>query len=209
MREQETGDQNARIGDEERRVFRGRAGVAAGQSPLMRYTATHVEGVVVVDPEPVGDDRGLFARTWDPVEAAEHVSDTRVAQCSTSYNRVRGTLRGMHYQADPHAEAKLVRCTAGAVYDVAVDLRPTSPSYLRWTALELTSENRRSLFIPAGCAHGFLTLTDNAEVFYQISVPHVPSAARGVRWDDPALGIRWPMTPHVISAKDAALPLLF
>lgn len=174
----------------------------------MRYTPTGIEGVVAVDPEAVADDRGLFARTWDPMEAAAHVSDIRVAQCSTSFNRRRGTLRGLHYQADPYAEAKLVRCTAGAVYDVAVDLRPTSASYLAWTAVELTAVNRRALFIPAGCAHGFITLTDDAEVYYQISVPYVATAAQGVRWDDPAFGIRWPMTPTTMSGKDAAWPLL-
>jgi dTDP-4-dehydrorhamnose 3,5-epimerase len=172
----------------------------------MRYHRTAIDGVVVVEPEPHADERGLFARTWDPAEAADHVGDVRVAQCSTSFNRRASTLRGLHWQAHPHGEAKLVRCTSGAIYDVAVDLRPTSPTFLGWTARELTAANREALYIPAGCAHGFLTLADDTEVFYQISVPYVAAAARGARWDDPALGIDWPAEPQWMSEKDAGWP---
>jgi dTDP-4-dehydrorhamnose 3,5-epimerase len=174
----------------------------------MRYHRTTIEGVVVVEPQPHEDERGLFARTWDPAEAADHVGDVSVAQCSTSYNRRAATLRGLHWQAHPYGEAKLVRCTAGAIYDVAVDLRPSSPTFLGWTARELTAANREALYIPAGCAHGFLTLADDSEVHYQISVPYAPAAARGARWDDPAFGIHWPFEPRWMSEKDATWPLL-
>ena len=129
-------------------------------------------------------------------------------QCSVSYNTRKGTLRGMHYQSAPHEEHKLVRCTAGAIFDVIVDVRPGSLSYRRWFATELTAQNRRSLFVPPGFAHGFITLSDDAEVYYMISVPHAPQHARGFRWNDPAFAIEWPLVPSVISARDAGYPLL-
>jgi dTDP-4-dehydrorhamnose 3,5-epimerase len=175
---------------------------------VTRYFTTGIPGVVVVEPEPFEDERGIFARTWDVEEARALGLDTRLAQCSTSYNRRRGTLRGLHYQAAPFAESKLVRCTSGAIYDVAVDLRQGSATRLSWFGMELTSANRRALFVPEGCAHGFVTITDGAEVFYQISAPYAPEAARGVRWDDPALGVEWPVTPVVMSERDATLPIL-
>jgi dTDP-4-dehydrorhamnose 3,5-epimerase len=173
---------------------------------VTRYVRTPLDGVVVLEPDPFEDERGLFARTWDADQARGQGLDTRLSQCSTSFNRRRGTLRGLHYQVPPSAESKLVRCTRGSVYDVAVDLRNESPTRLRWYATELTADNRRGLYIPEGCAHGFVTLVDDAEVFYQISAPYVPEAARVVRWDDPAFQIEWPVTPTVMSARDASCP---
>jgi dTDP-4-dehydrorhamnose 3,5-epimerase len=175
---------------------------------VTRYLSTPLPGVLVLEPEPVEDERGLFARTWDPTEAAEHGLDPTVVQCSTSYNRRRGTLRGMHYQVAPYAEAKLVRCTAGAVFDVALDLRDGSSTYGRWHGVELTAANRRAYYLPQGIAHGFVSLTDDAEVFYQISAPFDAASARGVRWDDPAFGIEWPVPPVVMSERDRDCPLV-
>jgi dTDP-4-dehydrorhamnose 3,5-epimerase len=169
---------------------------------------TPLTGLYVVDPERIADVRGYFARTYSADEFAANGLDPGVAQCSTSFNARAGTLRGMHYQAEPYGEAKLVRCTRGGIYDVALDLRRESTTYLRWFALEITEENGRALFIPDGCAHGFQTLHDDSEVLYQISVPYVPEAARGVRWDDPRFGISWPQPPdngeRIISERDAA-----
>lgn len=172
----------------------------------MKVLATELAGVHVVEPEPVGDERGLFARTWDPALLAEHGLDPAVAQSSVSWNRSAATLRGLHFQRAPHAEVKLVRCTAGAVFDVAVDLRPASPTYTRWVGVELTAENRLALYVPRGCAHGFLTLRDGSEVYYQISTPYHPEASDGVPWDDPAFGIAWPLRPEVIGERDRAWP---
>jgi dTDP-4-dehydrorhamnose 3,5-epimerase len=148
-------------------------------------------------------------RTYCSEEFERQGLDARVAQCNTSWNRRAGTLRGMHYQAPPHGESKLVRCTVGAVYDVLVDLRE-GPGRLSWCAVELTAENRRSVFVPEGVAHGFQTLRDSTEVLYQMSTPYVPSAARGVRWDDPAIGIEWPDAPEgrVVSERDSSYTLL-
>jgi dTDP-4-dehydrorhamnose 3,5-epimerase len=175
----------------------------------VRLRETPVAGVHLVEPERIEDERGFFARTFAADEFAARGLDARVAQCSTSFNAKCGTLRGLHYQAAPHGEAKLVRCTRGAIYDVAVDLRPDSPSYRRWTGAELSADNGRALFIPAGCAHGFQTLVDASEVLYQISTAYVPEAARGVRWDDPAFGIAWPPAPahgRILSERDASYP---
>jgi dTDP-4-dehydrorhamnose 3,5-epimerase len=160
----------------------------------------------VVEIERMEDDRGFFARTWCQREFEKHGLDSRLVQCNLSYNRSKGTLRGMHYQAPPYAEAKLVRCTAGAVYDVIVDLRPGSKSFRQWVGVELTADNRRALFIPEGLAHGFLTLADQTEVFYQMSEFYTPEGARGVRWNDLAFGIQWPAAVAVISPRDAAYP---
>jgi dTDP-4-dehydrorhamnose 3,5-epimerase len=170
------------------------------------FTATPIDSAVVVAPDRFGDERGHFARTYCAREFAEHGLDPAVAQCSTSFNARAGTLRGMHYQRNPHAEAKLVRCARGAIYDVALDLRADSRSFLCWHAVELTADNGLAYFIPAGCAHGFQTLQDGSEVFYQISMPYVPSAARSVRWDDPTFGIEWPEAPpggRIMSERDA------
>lgn len=173
------------------------------------FTATTIHDVVLIEPERLADDRGHFARTFDAEAFAARGLDARIAQCSTSFNRRAGTLRGMHYQADPHGEAKLVRCTRGAIFDVAVDLRRDSPSFGGWWGAQLSAENGAALFIPSGCAHGFQTLSDDTEIHYQISVPYVPGAGRGVRWDDPAFGIDWPPAPpegRTMSERDAAYP---
>lgn len=172
----------------------------------MRFEATKIPGVVVVEPDRVEDERGFFARVWCRRDFAEHGLRPELAQCSISWNRRSGTLRGMHFQAAPHAEAKLVRVTRGAVFDVAVDLRPDSPTFRRWFGCELSESNRRMLYVPEGLAHGFLTLAEGTEVFYQISEFHHPEAARGVRFDDPAFAIEWPARPVVISERDRSYP---
>jgi dTDP-4-dehydrorhamnose 3,5-epimerase len=173
------------------------------------FRLTPITGAFVIEPERLDDERGHFARTYCRQQFEEHGLDPAIAQCSISFNARAGTLRGMHYQADPYAEAKLVRCTRGAICDVALDLRRDSPSYLRWYAVELSEEDGCALFVPAGCAHGFQTLRQESEILYQISVPYEPSAAHGVRWDDPAFGIEWPDPPaggRTISERDAAYP---
>ena len=172
----------------------------------MTFEPTAIPGVFVVHPERFEDERGYFARTWAGDELAARGLTPGVAQCSTSFNTSAGTLRGLHYQASPHAEAKLVRCTRGRIFDVAVDLRPGSPTFRQWTARELDSESGVALYIPEGCAHGFLTLEDACDVFYMVSAPYVPAAGRGVRWDDPAFGIEWPADVRVINERDASYP---
>jgi dTDP-4-dehydrorhamnose 3,5-epimerase len=174
----------------------------------MLFTETSLPGAFIVDLELRSDDRGFFARSYCPDEFAAQGLRTPLRQCSVSYNVRKGTLRGLHYQAAPHEEHKLVRCTAGAIFDVIVDIRPHSGHYKRWFATELTAQNHRALFIPSGFAHGFITLSDDAEVYYMISVPHSPEHAQGFRWSDPAFGIQWPLSPSVISPRDAAYPLL-
>lgn len=172
----------------------------------MRITPLGLDGAFVVEAEPQADERGLFARTFcrDTFRAQGLHGD--FVQCNSSYNRRRGTLRGLHFQAAPHEEIKLVRCTQGAIFDVAVDLRPDSATFCRWRAVELSADNRRALYVPAGFAHGFQTLTDEAEVFYQMSAAYVPDLARGVRWNDPAFAIAWPVEPPILSGRDAAFP---
>lgn len=172
----------------------------------MHFEETGLAGAWLIEPEPLEDARGMFARTYCEREFAAHGIVFRVVQCSTSYNARKGTLRGMHYQEGNAAEDKLVRCTMGAIYDVIVDLRPGSPTRLRWFAAELSAGNRRMLFAPKGCAHGFKTLADGSEVFYQMSQFYEPAAARGVRWDDPALGIRWPEGEPLLSERDRNYP---
>lgn len=172
----------------------------------MRLTETPLPGAWVVEVDRIGDERGWFARTFDAELFAEHGLEPVVAQANASFNARRGTLRGMHLQAAPHGEPKLVRCTRGAIHDVAVDLRPDSPAYCRWHAVELSEESSRAFYLPPGVAHGFQTLTDDCEVLYLMGHRYVPEAAGGVRWDDPAFGIAWP-DPGVeltISAKDRA-----
>jgi dTDP-4-dehydrorhamnose 3,5-epimerase len=168
----------------------------------MLFTETKLKGAFIIDPEQIVDERGFFARTWCRNEYADHGLSITLAQCNISYNAKRATLRGMHYQAAPHAETKLVRCTMGAIYDVIIDLRPESPTLKQWVAVELSAMNRRMLFIPEGFAHGFQTLEDHSEVFYQISEFYAPAYARGVRWDDPAFGVVWPEAPGVIGERD-------
>ena len=174
----------------------------------MRYQTTAVGGVLVVDLELRQDDRGFFARTFDVTEFAEHGMDTAVAQCNVSFNHLAGTLRGLHRQVPPHAEGKLVRCTAGAIVDVAVDVRPDSPTYGRHVMVELTAANRRALWIPPYVAHGYQTLVPETEVTYQVSGRYAPGGEQGFRHDDPAFGIEWPLPVAVISAKDASWPLV-
>lgn len=172
----------------------------------MRIVETAIAGVLILDIEPIEDERGFFARTWDSAELSSRGLTARLDQVSLAFNEVAGTLRGLHFQAAPHGEAKTVRCTAGAIFDVAVDLREHSPARHRWVGVELTASNHRSLFVPEGCAHGYITLTDRTEVQYQISLPYRPGAARGYRWDDPTLAIEWPVAVQRISGRDATLP---
>ncbi len=175
----------------------------------MTFDETPLAGAYIVCLEPKQDHRGFFARTWCVAELADRGLDTQLFQTSISYNRCRGTLRGMHYRVAPHSETKVVRCTRGAIYDVIVDLRPRSASYLRWFAEVLTSDNRKSLYVPEGFAHGFQTLQDDSEVLYMISKPHTPEAERGLRWDDPALGITWPdIESRIVSTRDQNWPPL-
>jgi dTDP-4-dehydrorhamnose 3,5-epimerase len=172
----------------------------------MRFLPLDIPGMFSVEPDILSDDRGMFARTYCAREFQAHGLDPTLAQCNISYNHHRGTLRGMHFQAAPHEEAKVVRVTAGKVHDVVVDLRPESPSYLRWVATELTADSHRALYIPKGCAHGFLTLTDGVEMLYQMSEFYDPPTNTGVRWNDPAFAIRWPFEPLLVSAKDNGFP---
>lgn len=172
----------------------------------MIFHETELNGVVIVEPEPVTDERGSFARTFDAAEWEQHGLSASMVQCAVSFNPTRGTLRGMHFQEHPHAEAKLVRCSRGAIFDVAVDLRSDSPTFRRWTGVELTAENGRLLHIAEGLAHGFLTLADDAQVEYQISTAYVPSAASGVRWDDPSFAIEWPALPVIVAERDRSFP---
>jgi dTDP-4-dehydrorhamnose 3,5-epimerase len=172
----------------------------------MIATKTPVEGVFVLDIERREDDRGFFARTFDEDALRALGLEARVLQASVAFNPKRGTLRGMHLQCAPHGETKIVRCTRGAIHDVALDLRPESPTFKRWFATELDEDNRRALYIPKGCAHGVLTLRDDTEVLYLIADPYVAEAATGVRWDDPAFGILWPIAPIVISERDRTYP---
>lgn len=174
----------------------------------MIFSETPIPGAYLVEMEPLGDERGFFARSWCRDEFARHGLNPALAQCDVSYNKKRGTLRGMHYQAEPHPEAKLVRCTMGAIYDVLLDLRRNSPAFRRWAAYELSAANRRMVYIPEGVAHGFQTLADDSEVFYQMSEIYHPECARGVRWDDPAHGIAWPLHVSAISDKDRSYPVV-
>ena len=168
----------------------------------MTFLETKLNGVFEIAPTPVSDERGFFARTWCRKEFEDRGLIAELAQCSTSFNSKRGTLRGLHFQSEPFAETKIVRCTAGAIYDVALDLREGSPTYRQWYGTVLDERNRRALYIPPGCAHGFLTMEDESEVFYQISEFYHPEASRGVRWNDPAFHIEWPGEVQVISERD-------
>jgi dTDP-4-dehydrorhamnose 3,5-epimerase len=173
---------------------------------LVRFHKTSLEGVFEVQLEMIRDDRGFFARCWCQKEFEANNLNSALVQCSVSFSAKGGTLRGMHYQAEPHAEAKVVRCTSGSIYDVVLDLRPGSPTYKRWIGLALTAANRNMVYVPKGCAHGFLTLEDETEVFYQMSEFFSSDAAHGVRWDDPAFGIVWPRMVQVISERDRTYP---
>jgi dTDP-4-dehydrorhamnose 3,5-epimerase len=170
------------------------------------FTETGMAGVYLIDIEPQADERGFFARAWCQDELAQHGLESRLSQFNMSGNVRRGTLRGMHYQVAPYEEVKILRCVSGAVWDAVVDLREGSPTHGRWIGHELTAENRRAVYVPAGFAHGYQALTDGAEVLYSASEPYRPGAERGLRWDDPAFGIKWPVTPPILSEKDAAWP---
>ena len=167
---------------------------------------TPLAGAFVIECEKLVDERGFFARTFSASDFLRAGLEPAVSECSISYNHRRGTLRGMHYQKEPHAEAKLVRCTQGTVFDVIVDLRENSATLAHWFSVELSASNRLALYVPHGFAHGFQTLTDETEVYYQISAPHTPEAARGVRWDDPAFEITWPDGARTISERDRHFP---
>ncbi len=173
----------------------------------MKFIETKLKGAYIIEPERLEDERGFFARTFCQKEFEANGLNTRLVQCSISYNKRRGTLRGMHYQFAPMAEAKLVRCTRGAVYDVIIDMRQKSSTYCKWVAVELTADNRLMLYIPEGFAHGFQTLEDDTEVFYQMSEFYSPEHTRGVRQDDSAFGIEWPLNTKIISEKDQNYPL--
>lgn len=170
------------------------------------FIETRLKDAYRIEIEPHTDERGFFARSWCADEFAEHGLSTGFVQCNISFNKKRGTLRGLHYQVDPYPESKLVRCTAGAIYDVILDLRPESPTFLQWLGVELSASNYYALFIPPGFAHGFQTLADNSEVFYQMSEFFHPESARGLRWNDPAFEIAWPVPDPILSAKDLELP---
>jgi dTDP-4-dehydrorhamnose 3,5-epimerase len=172
----------------------------------MKFQETKLAGVFEIYPERLTDERGFFARTWCEKEFQNHGLDSKLVQCSISYNISKGTLRGLHFQAAPFEETKLVRCTRGAVYDVVLDLRSGSGTYKQWIAVTLTSENRNLICVPKGCAHGFLTLEDDTEVFYQMSEVFDSASACGVRWNDPAFGIFWPEKVAVIADRDRNYP---
>jgi dTDP-4-dehydrorhamnose 3,5-epimerase len=174
----------------------------------VRFVETTLPGAFVIEPQLVRDDRGWFARTFDAREFAERGLEPSIAQCSTSFNAKAGTVRGLHYQAEPHGEPKLIRCSRGAIFDVAVDLRPDSPAYRSWIGVELSGENNLLLYLPTGVAHGFQTLQDGCEVLYQMGAEYVPEAASGARWDDPAFAIEWPAAPdgRTISERDRNYP---
>lgn len=172
----------------------------------MIFTPTGLPGAFLVELEKREDDRGFFARTWCQREFLERNLNPKVVQCSISYNRRKGTLRGMHYQLPPHEEAKLIRCTSGAIHDVIIDLRAGSPTFKQHVAVLLSGENHRMLYVPEGFAHGFQTLVNRTEVLYQMSESYAPEFARGVRWDDPAFGIAWPLADRIIAERDRIWP---
>lgn len=169
----------------------------------MIFNESSIKGVYLIDIEPVEDERGFFARSFCRESFDRHGLDLSVAQSNISLNHHKGTIRGMHFQSSPHEETKLVRCTMGSIYDVVIDLREESDTYLQWMAVTLTAANYKMLYIPKGVAHGFQTLTDNTEVFYQMGQSYQPGSTKGVRWDDPVFSIKWPLKCEVISEKDA------
>lgn len=173
---------------------------------LMIFTETKLKGAFILEPEKLEDERGFFARSWCQREFEAHALTPRLSQCSISFSKQRGTLRGMHYQVSPRAEAKLVRCTSGSIYDAIIDLRQESPTFKQYVGLVLTAHNHKMLYVPERFAHGFLTLEENTEVFYQISEFYSPEHARGVRWNDPTFGIEWPLAPSVMSDRDRDCP---
>ncbi len=180
--------------------------MASDKSDRVRFTETILNGAFVVELEPKTDERGFFARSWCHEEFRSRGLNPSVAQCNISYNKRKGTLRGMHYQEAPYQEAKLVRCCSGVILDVIVDLRRSSSSYCQWFAVELTAGNRKMLYVPEGFAHGYQALADDTQVFYQVSEAYNPKYERGVRWDDPVLGIDWPIQDPILSQRDRSFP---
>lgn len=172
----------------------------------MLFQPTNLAGAYVIDLQKIEDERGFFARSWCVQEFADHGLATRLVQCNISFNKLQGTVRGLHYQTPPFAETKLVRCSRGAIYDVIVDLRPESPTFLQWHGVTLSAENHTMLYVPQGFAHGFQTLADNTEVFYQMSEFYAPACAQGLRWDDPQVQVQWPLAITVMSMKDQCYP---
>ena len=172
----------------------------------MKFVETTLRGAYIIELEKHTDERGFFARSWDTQEFARKGLDPKIVQCSVSLNEKRGTLRGMHYQSAPFQEAKIVRCTRGTIYDVIIDIRHGSETFMQWTAAELTEDNHRMLYVPKGFAHGFQTLVDHSEVFYQISETYSPGSARGIRWNDPQFKITWPDAVRTMSVKDSECP---
>lgn len=172
----------------------------------MIFTESPLQGAFIVDLQPHEDKRGFFARAWCHDEFKRKGLDVRIAQCNISSTKSKGTLRGMHYQAKPCPEAKFIRCIRGVIYNVIIDLRPERKTFKRWFSIELTSENKRALFVPIGFAHGFQTLEDDCEVFYQMSEFYHPEYARGIRWNDPAFGIKWPLSNPILSLRDQSFP---
>ena len=172
----------------------------------MIFKETKLKGAFVIDLERIEDERGFFARSWCQKEFDEHGLNAHIVQCNISYNKRSGTLRGMHYQAAPHEEAKIVSCISGTIYDVIIDLRRNSATYCQWIAVELSSDNYRMLYVPVGLAHGFQTLKENTAVYYQMTEFYYPDSARGVKWDDTAFGVKWPIKKATISLKDRQFP---
>lgn len=172
----------------------------------MHFTETNLRGAFIIEPERLEDERGFFARSWSEREWAAHGLDSHLVECNLSFNKKRGTLRGMHFQTAPRGQAKLVRCTMGAAYDVVIDLRNESATFKKWVAVELTAQNRLMLYVPVGFAHGFQTLKDETEIFYQMSEVYAPEYAEGVRWNDPTFQVEWLAQVEVISARDNQYP---
>lgn len=168
----------------------------------MIFVETKLAGAYLVELEPYEDERGFLALSWSEKQFAARGLESRLVECNVSFNRKKGTLRGMHYQEAPHGQVKLVRCTRGAVFDVIIDLRPSSPTFKQWVSAELSAENHQALYIPREFAHGFQTLTEGAEILYLMSDPFVPGSGRGVRWNDPAFGIAWPDDERIIIERD-------
>jgi dTDP-4-dehydrorhamnose 3,5-epimerase len=172
----------------------------------MNFTETPLAGAFIIDVQVIEDERGFFARTWAAEEFQRRGIDPTLFQCNLAWNKRKGTLRGMHFQRPPFQEVKIVRCTRGAVLDVIIDLRRDSPTFRQWTSVELDADSRRMLYVPKGLAHGYLTLTDDVEVYYHVSAQYEPTHATGVAWNDRAFGISWPFPPTVISEKDRGWP---
>lgn len=170
----------------------------------MIFTETKLKGAFLIELEKFEDERGFFALSWSAKNFAARGLESKLVECNISFNNRKGTVRGMHYQQAPHGQVKVVSCTRGAIYDVIVDLRPASPTFKQWASANLTADNHLAVYVPADFAHGFQTLEDNSEVCYQMSTPYVPGSGRGVRWNDPFIGVEWPMTVEVINSRDAS-----